>query len=149
MKVLLKNDVRGSGKAGDIITVSDGYARNFLIPKGLAVQADATVINSAGIKKEAAVHRQKQQREKAKELANDMSGLTVKVYAKCGENGRLFGSVTTQEVSDALKKQYDIAVDKKKIYFDEPIKNTGIVNVTAHMFEDTQARFKVEVLPKN
>ena len=145
MKVLLKKDVAGQGKAGTVIEVSDGYGRNFLIPRGLAVPADAESINAARIRKDAQSHKLKMQRERAKELASEVSKLTVKVYAKAGENGRLFGSVTNQEIADALKAQYDI---EKKIRIEEPIRQVGIVTVTAHMFENESAKFKVEVLAK-
>jgi large subunit ribosomal protein L9 len=146
MKVLLKQDVKGSGKAGDVINVSDGYAKNFLIPKGLASAADASAINAAAIKKSADIHRKDMQVKRAKDLANEMSGLTVKVTAKSGENGKLFGSIGTQEIADALKAQYGIEIDKRKIRIDEPIKTLGITEVTAHMFENTAAKFKVEVI---
>ena len=146
MKVLLKKDVHGSGKEGDIVNVADGYANNYLIPRGLAVSADAGVINAARIKKQAQKHRVEVQRQNAKALAKNMSKLTVKVYSKAGENGRLFGSITGKEVAEALKEQYDIDVDKKKIRFEEPIKAIGIYTVTAHMFEQTDAKFKLEVL---
>lgn len=146
MKVLLKQDVKGSGKAGEVVNVSDGYAKNFLIPKGLATAADASAINAAAIKKSADAHRKDMQVKRAKELANEMSGLTVKVTAKAGENGKLFGSVGTQEIADALKAQYGIELDKRKIRIDEPIKALGVIEVTAHMFENTAAKFKVEVL---
>lgn len=149
MKVLMKQDVKGTGKAGDIIEASDGYARNFLIPRGLAVPANAGNINAANIKKQAERHRVDVQRKNARELAAGMSDLTVKVYAKAGENGKLFGSITGKEISDAMKAQYDISVDKKKIRIPEPIKTTGITVVSAHMFEQTDAEFKVEVLPIN
>lgn len=148
MKVLLKKDVAGQGKAGTVIEVSDGYGRNFLIPRGLAVPADAESINAARIRKDAQSHKLKMQRERAKELASEVSKLTVKVYAKAGENGRLFGSVTNQEIADALKAQYDIEIDKKKIRIEEPIRQVSIVTVTAHMFENESAKFKVEVLAK-
>lgn len=146
MKVLLKKDVHGSGKEGDIVNVADGYANNYLIPRGLAVSADAGVINAAKIKKQAQKHRVEVQRQNAKALAKNMSKLTVKVYSKAGENGRLFGSITGKEVAEALKEQYDIDVDKKKIRFEEPIKAVGVYTVTAHMFEQTDAKFKLEVL---
>lgn len=146
MKLLLKQDVKGTGKAGDVVNVSDGYARNFLIPKKLAVPADSGNINAANIKKNAEKHRIEVQRKNAKELASGMSNLTVRVYAKAGEGGRLFGSVTGKEIAEALKEQYDISIDKKKIRIDEPIKQTGITTVSAHMFEQTDARFKVEVI---
>ena len=86
------------------------------------------------------------QRKRAKELADDMSGITVKVYAKAGENGKLFGSIGVAEIAEALKTQHDIEVDKKKIRLEEPIKSLGIVKVTAHMYENTDAKFNVEVL---
>lgn len=147
MKVLLKQDVKGAGKAGEVVNVSDGYAKNFLIPKGLAAAADASAINAAAIKKSADAHRKDMQVKRARELASEMSGLTVKVTAKAGENGKLFGSVGAQEIADALKAQYGIEVDKRKIRIDEPIKALGVTDVTAHMFESTAAKFKVEVLP--
>ena len=147
MKVLLKSDVHGCGKAGDIANVSDGYAKNFLIPKGLAVPADSDTINAVNIKKSAQKHRHEVQRQNAKALAADMSRLSVKVYAKCGENGRLFGAITGKEIAAALKAQFDIEVDKKRIGLDEPIKAIGVYTVNAHMFEQTNASFKVEVLP--
>ncbi len=147
MKVLLNTDVKGTGKAGDIVNVSDGYARNFLMPKGLAVSADANNINAAKTKKSADMHRKEMQRKNAKELADSMSGLTVKVYAKAGDNGKLFGSIGVSEIAEALLKQYDIEVDKKKIRIGEPIKSLGIVEAQAHMYERTDAKFKVEVLP--
>jgi large subunit ribosomal protein L9 len=146
MKVLLTSDVKGKGKSGDVINVSDGYARNFLIPQGLAEAADSNNINAAKVRQEAQTHRKEQQRQNARALAGEMSGLTVKVYAKAGE-GRLFGSVGAAEIAAALKSQYDIEVDKKKIRLEEPIKSLGVTEVTAHMYEQTDARFKVEVLP--
>ncbi|MEA5060090.1 MAG: 50S ribosomal protein L9 [Clostridia bacterium] len=146
MKVLLTSDVKGKGKSGDVINVNDGYARNFLIPKGLAVEADANNMHAAKLQKDAQIHRKEQQRQNAKALAGEMSGLTVKVYAKAGD-GRLFGSVGVAEIAAALKAQYDIEVDKKKIRLEEPIKTLGITEVSAHMYEQMDARFKVEVLP--
>lgn len=116
MKVLLTQDVKGKGKAGDIINANDGYARNFLIPRGLAVAAD------------------------------EMKGLTVKVYAKAG-SGKLFGSIGAAEIAEALKEQYGIDVDKKRIKLEEPIKSLGITDITAHLYEQTDTKFKVEVLP--
>lgn len=146
MKVLLLKDVRGSGAANQIVEVSDGYARNYLIPRGLATPADAQNINSANLKREAAKHRVDLQRKAAAALADNISGLTVKVVAKSGENGRLFGSVTAKEIAVALKEQYGIEVDKKKISLAEPIRELGIVEVSAHMYEQTDAKFKVEVI---
>ena len=146
MKVILQKDVKGTGKAGEIANVNAGSARTFLIPKGLAIPADANNINAALVKKSADKHRLEMQRKRAKELADDMSGITVKVYAKAGENGKLFGSIGVAEIAEALKTQHDIEVDKKKIRLEEPIKSLGIGKVTAHMYENTDAKFNVEVI---
>lgn len=149
MKVILLKDVKGSGKEGDIVNVSDGYARNFLFPKQLAKPADNQSISEAKQKAGAKQHKKEVQRKTAAALADNMSGLTVKISAKAGENGRLFGSITSAEVAEALEQQYDIKVDKKKIRLKEPIKATGIYELSAHMFEQTDATFKVEVTPIN
>lgn len=146
MKVILQQDVRGTGKAGDVVNVNDGYARNFLLPKGLAVLADANSLHAVDTKKSADRHRLEVQRQTAKNLADSMSGLTVKVYAKAG-SGKLFGSVGTAEIAAALKEQYDIEVDKKRIRLEEPIKQPGVVEVRAHLYEKTDSSFKVEVIP--
>ena len=146
MKVLLTQDVKGKGKAGDIINANDGYARNFLIPRGLAVAADANNIHAANLKKQADVHRREVARQNARALADEMKGLTVKVYAKAG-SGKLFGSIGAAEIAEALKEQYGIDVDKKRIKLDEPIKSQGITDITAHLYEQTDTKFKVEVLP--
>lgn len=146
MKVLLNQDVKGKGKAGDVVNVSDGYARNFLIPQNLAIPADANNMHAAALKKSADAHRVEVQRQNAKALANEMSGRTVKVYAKAGD-GRLFGSVGVNEIAQALKEQYDLEVDKKKIRLPEPIKTLGVIEVSAHLYEKTDSKFKVEVLP--
>jgi large subunit ribosomal protein L9 len=146
MKVILQKDVKGKGKAGDIINVNNGYARNYLIPMNLAIPGDAGNINAAQVKKSADAHRLDVQRQNAKKLADSMSGLTVKVYAKAG-SGKLFGSIGAQEIADALREQYDIDVDKKRIRLDEPIKALGITDVKAHLYEKTDTTFKVEVLP--
>ena len=141
MKVLLTQDVKGKGKAGDIINANDGYARNFLIPRGLAVAADANNIHAANLKKQADAHRREVARQNARALADEMKGLTVKV------SGKLFGSIGAAEIAEALKEQYGIDVDKKRIKLEEPIKSLGITDITAHLYEQTDTKFKVEVLP--
>ena len=146
MKVLLTQDVKGKGKAGDIINANDGYARNFLIPRGLAVAADANNIHAANLKKQADAHRREVARQNARALADEMKGLTVKVYAKAG-SGKLFGSIGAAEIAEALKEQYGIDVDKKRIKLEEPIKSLVITDITAHLYEQTDTKFKVEVLP--
>ena len=145
MKVILQKDVKGTGKAGEIANVSDGYARNFLLPKGLAIPADANSINAALVKKGADKHRLDMQRQRAKELADEMSGLTVKVYAKAGENGKLFGSITSKDIAEALEKQEGMKIDKKKIEMKTPIKQAGETEVTLKLFTEISAQLKVSV----
>lgn len=148
MKVLLEQDVKGTGKQGQIVEVSDGYARNFLLPHKLASPADAASINAANIRKAAAQHRKFQAGVEARDLAKRISALTVQVKVKVGENGKIFGSVTSKEIAAALQSQHGIAVDRKKIVLDEPIKTVGECSVKAKLFEGTDATFKVEVIPQ-
>lgn len=147
MKVILQQDVKGSGRKGDVCDVNDGFARNFLIPKGLALPADANSIHAVSVRKSADAHRLDMQRKNARDLAARMTDKTVKVYAKAGENGKLFGSIGVAEIAAAMKEQYDLDVDKKKIKLDEPIKALGTVKVSAHLYEKADAAFTVEVLP--
>ena len=119
MKVLLKQDVKGQGKAGQVVNVSDGYARNFLFPRQLAVPADAQVMNEVRSKKESAEYHARVEKEAAMSAAANLKDKTVKISAKAGSAGRLFGAVTTKEVADALDKQFGIKVDKRKITMDD------------------------------
>lgn len=145
MKVLLEQDVKGTGKKGQIVEVSDGYARNFLLPRKLASPADAASINAANIRKSAAQHKKFQAGVDAREQAKKLEGVIVRVQAKIGENGKLFGSVTAKEIAAALEEQYGIAVDRKKIMLKEPIRETGTQKVSVRLFEGTDATFTVEV----
>ena len=115
MKVVLKADVKGQGKKGELVNVSDGYARNFLLPRGLAIEADAQAMNDLKNKEEAERFHLAEERKKAQESADKLNGKSVKIVAKAGQNGRLFGSVTTKEVAEALKTQFSVAVDRRKI----------------------------------
>lgn len=115
MKVILKQDVKGQGKKGQLVQVSDGYARNFLLPRGLAVEADAQAMNDLRNKESAAQHHLQVEKEEALAAAAKLADKTVKITARAGQNGKLFGSVTTKEVADELKKQYDVVIDKRKI----------------------------------
>lgn len=146
MKVLLEQDVKGTGKKGQIVEVSDGYARNFLLPRKLAAPADAASINAANIKKSAAQHKKFQEGVQARELAKKLSELSVKIPAKVGENGKLFGSITAKEIAAALEAQHQISIDRKKIELSEPIKALGSIKVKAHLYENTDASFAVEVV---
>lgn len=148
MKVLLEQDVKGTGKQGQIVEVSDGYARNFLMPRKLATPADAASINAANIRKSAAQHKKFQAGVDAREQAKKLSGMTVRVTAKVGENGKLFGSITSKEIAAALQAQHGIALDRKKILLGEPIRTLGSQAVSARLFEGTDASFTVEVVPQ-
>ena len=119
MKVILKQDVKGQGKAGQMVNVSDGYARNFLFPRQLAVPADAQAMSELKSKEEAAQYHAKVQKDAALDAAARLKDAVLKITAKAGSAGRLFGSVTTKEVADALQKQYGIAVDKRKITMED------------------------------
>ncbi len=115
MKVILKADVKGQGKKGQLVTVSDGYARNFLFPRDLATPADAQAMNDLKNKEDAARFHAEMEKKEAQAAADALNGKSVKVMAKAGQNGRLFGSVTTKEVAESLKAQYKIEVDRRKI----------------------------------
>ena len=145
MKVILTQDVRGQGKRGQMIEVSDGYARNFLLPRKLAQEATADNINTMRMNDKATQERQAKERAEALELRNRMKDMTVVVTAKGGGAGRLFGSVTTTEVSEALAKQAGIQLDKRKIVLDEPIKSVGIYTVKCKLGYEVNAELKIEV----
>lgn len=145
MKVLLEQDVKGTGKRGEIVEVSDGYARNFLLPRKLATPADAQAINAANIQKSAAAHKKFQAGMAAREQAKLLEGAVVKVGAKVGENGHLFGAVTGKEIAAALKEQKQIDIDKKKISLAEPIRALGEYTARVSLFENTFASVTVIV----
>ena len=115
MKVILKQDVKGQGKKGEMVNVSDGYARNFIFPRGLAVEADAQAMNDLKNREEAAKYRDDMEKKSAQAAAGLLTGKTLKLTAKAGQGGRLFGSVTTKEVAEELKKQFGLDIEKRKI----------------------------------
>ena len=145
MKVLLEQDVKGTGKKGDIVNVSDGYARNFLFPKKLAAPADASAVNAANIQKSAAAHRRFPAGVKAREDAKKLEGQTVTITARVGEGGKLFGAITGKEIAAALKEQKDFDIDRKKIALAEPIHTTGEYTAKISLFEGTSAQIRVIV----
>lgn len=146
MKVILMADVKGQGKKGDLINASDGYAKNFLLPKGLAKIADKTAINELEGKKSAAAYHKNQEELRAKELAENLEGKKVTFKAKSGENGKLFGSITAQDVANEIKMQLHLEVDKKKIQLDS-IKTLGTTDAIVKIYPGISAKVKVEVLP--
>ena len=144
MKVLLLEDVKGSGKKGEVINVSDGYARNFLLPRKMAEPADAQAINAANIQKSAAQHRKFTAGIKARETAQALEGHSIHVKARVGENGKLFGTVSGKEIAAALKEQKGVDVDKKKIAVD-PIRALGEYQAKLSLFEGISVTVKVIV----
>lgn len=145
MKVILTGDVTGKGKAGDIVNVSDGYARNYLFPKKLAKQATAENLNAANIAQAAVNHKKAVEKQDAKELADKISGMTLTIKAKHGGNGKLFGAITAKEVAAELNKAMGVAIDKKK--FQVPnIKELGTYDVSVKVYAEVSTALKVEVI---
>jgi large subunit ribosomal protein L9 len=145
MIVILTKDVKGTGKAGEVVKVSDGYARNMLIPRGLAKEATEGNVKSLEKQKKIMAEKQAAEKEKASELAKKLETLSVDIVTKGGENGRLFGSITSKDISDALKEQHGINIDKKKIVLDAPIKETGEQTVKVKVYPEISADLKVKV----
>ena len=145
MKVILLQDVKAQGKKGQMITVSDGYARNFLLPRKLAVEATADALNSKKNADEAAAFHAAEDKKAALALKESLNDKPVKIKAKAGSNGRLFGSVTTKEVSEALKKQYNIDLPKARLELSEPIKSFGTYQVKAKLYTEIQGVVTVKV----
>ena len=145
MKVILTQDVRGQGTRGQMIEVSDGYARNFLLPRKLAQEATADNVNTMRMNDKAAQERQAKERAEALDISKRMKDMTVIVTAKGGGAGRLFGSITNVEIADALAKQSGIKLDKRKIVLDEPIKSVGVYTVKCKLGYEINAELKIEV----
>ena len=145
MKVVLKQDVKGLGKRGEIVNVSDGYARNFLFPKGLAGTADAKAENELKNQIASQAYRDQKERENAAALKKQLEGMEVHAKAAAGgEDGKIYGSVTNAHVSELLEKQYGIQVDKRRIEMD-PIKNFGTYTATVRLYAGTSATLKIIV----
>lgn len=145
MKVILTQDVKGKGKKGQMIEVSDGYARNFMLPRKIAIEATADAVNTMRMNDKATAERIAREKAEAMETAKKLRELTVTVTAKGGGAGRLFGSVTNQEIADALKNQTGIALDKRKIVIAEPIKNVGTYTVTCKLGYEITAPLTVKI----
>ncbi|EJP6473994.1 50S ribosomal protein L9 [Clostridium sp. FAM 1755] len=145
MKVILLKDVKSLGKKGDLVNASDGYARNYLIPKKLAEQATENNLHILNNKKEAERRQRLKELEEAQKLAKSLMGKEIKFKVKIGENGRLFGSITSKDISEKLKEQYKIDIDKKKIVADT-IRQTGIYEAEIKIYPEVSAKVKVSVL---
>ena len=146
MKVILLQDIKGVGKKDQIINANDGYARNYLFPKKLAVEANAGNLGNLKAKQESNQYRKDVEKEEATKLANKIKDLTLVIKVKAGENGKIFGGVTSKEIAENLKKQYQIEVDKKKIILAETIKNLGILTVEIKLYEGVIGKLKVQII---
>ena len=146
MKVILLDNIKGVGKKDEVINASDGYARNYLFPKKLAVEANAENMSKLKAKQNSQEFKRNNEREDAKALANKLNDITLKVEVKSGENGKIFGGVTAKEIAENLKSQFDIEIDKKKIVLKDTIKNIGTYNVDIKLFEGVVGKLKVNVM---
>ncbi len=145
MKVILLQDVKTKGKKGQMIEVSDGYARNFMLPKKLAIEATPDAVNTMRMNDKATQERIAREKAEAMEISKKLRALTITVTAKGGGNGRLFGSITNQEISEALKSASGIALDKRKIVISDPIKNAGTYTVTCKLGYEITAPLTVKI----
>lgn len=145
MKVILLSDIKGVGKKDQIINANDGYARNYLFPKKLAVEATTGNLGNLKAKQESNQYRKDKQREEAMQLASKLKGITLQIKVRAGENGKIFGGVTAKEIAENLKVQYNIEIDKKKINLSETIKNLGTVMVDIKLYEGVTGKLKIEV----
>ena len=145
MKVLLLADVKGQGKKGDIVNVSDGYARNFLIPRKLAAEATAQILNEVKSKEEARLYRIEEEKKAARENAKKLEACVVKLYASAGADGRIYGSVTAKEIAEALEAQHGIIIDKRKISLDGAIKAFGTYSLDVKLYSEISGKINVVV----
>ena len=145
MKVILLQDVKGKGKKGQMLEISDGYARNFLLPKKMAIEATPDAINTMRMNDKAAAEKAAKERAEALEISKRLREMTVTVTAKGGGAGKLFGAVTSQEIADALKAQSGIALDKRKIVMSDPIKNMGTYTVQCKLGYEITAPLSVKI----
>ena len=146
MKVILKENVKSIGKKDEIVNVSDGYARNFLFPKNLAVEANTSNLAKLKTKKDSENFKKNQEKEEAKALAEKMEKVRLHFKVKTGENGKVFGGVSSKEIAEKLEKEYSFKVDKKKIDLKDTIKTLGITKVKVKLYEGVIANLNVEVL---
>lgn len=145
MKVILKQDVKGLGRKDDLVNVSDGYARNFLFPRGLAVEANESNLNIVKTRKEAEKSKKDRELAQARKLAEELRNVEVVIRAKTGENGKLFGSITSKDISDKLKEDFRLDIDRKKIVMPDAIKSTGAYELDVKLYPEVSGRLKVRI----
>ena len=145
MRVILNRDVKGTGKAGDVVKVSDGYARNMLLPRGYAKEATEGNIRSLEKQKAIAAEKKAEEKAAAQARAEEINKLSVKISTKVGDSGKIFGSITSKDIAEALKAQHGMDLDKKKIQLSSPIKQTGETAVDIKLYQEVTAQLKVIV----
>lgn len=146
MKVILTEDVKKVGKKGEILEVKDGYARNALLPKGLAVEANNVNLNQRKLEQKAEDKRKQQELDEANEIKEKLEGKSISIGIKTGEGGRVFGSVTSKEIAEAMKEAFGVKIDKKKIQLSDPIKSLGSTHVTIKLHQKVSAKVTVAVV---
>lgn len=146
MKVILKADIKGVGKKNEIINASDGYVRNFLFPKNLAVEANAENMSKLKAQNESTQFKKDTEKEEAKKIAEKLTKIMVKIQVKAGENGKIFGGVSSKDISENLEKQHKIKIDKKKIDLKETIKTLGARQVDVKLYEGVSGKIKIDVI---
>lgn len=148
MKVILLTDIKGVGKKDQILNASDGYARNYLLPKKMAVEANDENRNKLKAKQASFEHKKGLEKEQAKQTAQKMNGILLKLPVKAGENGKIFGGVTAKEIADNLSSQYNITIDKKKIELKETIKTIGTQEITVKLYDGVVGKLKIDIIPQ-
>lgn len=146
MKVILTQDIKGVGKKDEIINANDGYARNFLLPRKLAVEANSQNMSLLQGRKDSANFKKEQEKENALKVQEKLSKIMLKMKVKAGENGKIFGSITSKEIAVELKNQYEIDIDKKKILLKEAIKELGVFNIEVKLYEGIVGRLKINII---
>ena len=146
MKVILKQDIKGVGKKDEVINASDGYVRNFLFPKNLAVEANNENMAKLKAKQDSNQYKKDLEKENAKQIAKNFETITLKIEVKAGENGKIFGGVSAKEISENLEKQHNLKIDKKKIELKETIKTLGVHIVNVKLYEGIIGKLKVNVV---
>ena len=146
MKVILLSDIKGVGKKDQVIEASDGYARNFLFPKKLALEANAENMSKLKAKQDSNKFKKDTERKQAEAIAEKLKGIMLRIKVKAGGNGKIFGGVTSKEISNSLKKEYGCDIDKKKIMLNETIKTVGVFTIDIKLFEGVIGKLKVDII---
>ena len=146
MKVILTQDIKGVGKKDEIINANDGYARNFLLPRKMAVEANSQNMSLLQGRKDSANFKKEQEKENALKIQEKLSKIMLKIKVKAGENGKIFGSITSKEIAIELKNQYNIEIDKKKILLKDSIKEIGVFNIEIKLYEGIIGKLKIDIV---